>query len=62
MLVVIALALVVQEPSVTLFVLGLAYVASGPVEWLWRRATGAALSELKAPETVPAEPPARTTP
>jgi CDP-diacylglycerol--serine O-phosphatidyltransferase len=61
-LVVIALALVVQEPSVTLFVLGLAYCASGPVEWLWRRATGAALPELQATEALPGEPPARTTP
>ena len=45
-LVVIALALVVQEPSVTLFVLGIAYCLSGPIEWLWRRATGAALPEI----------------
>jgi CDP-diacylglycerol--serine O-phosphatidyltransferase len=62
-LAVIALALVVQEPSVTLFALGLAYVASGPVEWLWRRATGAALTELvQPPAPVPGEPPARPTP
>jgi len=56
-LVVIALALVVQEPSVTLFVLGIAYVASGPVEWLWRRATGATLTELPHPDPLASEPP-----
>ena len=61
-LVVIALALVVQEPSVTLFVLGIAYCASGPAEWVWRRATGATLPEIETPEPVPGEPPARTTP
>jgi CDP-diacylglycerol--serine O-phosphatidyltransferase len=61
-LVVIALALVVQEPSVTLFVLGIAYCVSGPAEWVWRRATGATLPEIETPEPVPAEPPARTTP
>ena len=61
-LVVIALALVVQEPSVTLFVLGIAYCASGPVEWLWRRSTGAALPELAPPEPLPGEPPARMSP
>lgn len=54
-LVVIALLLVVQEPSVTLFCIGVAYVASGPVEWLWRRYTGASLEEVPTPLT--AEPP-----
>jgi CDP-diacylglycerol--serine O-phosphatidyltransferase len=44
-LAVIALALVVFEPSVMLFLLGLAFVASGPVEWLWRRTTGNPLEE-----------------
>jgi len=56
-LVVIALALVVQEPSVTLFVLLVAYVASGPVEWVWRRATGATLTELPHPDPLAGEPP-----
>lgn len=31
-----AITLVVIEPSVTLFVIGLAYVLSGPAEWAWR--------------------------
>ena len=48
-LVVIALLLIVQEPSVTLFAIGVAYVVSGPAEWLWRRSTGATLDEI-APE------------
>ncbi|MDH3520841.1 MAG: CDP-diacylglycerol--serine O-phosphatidyltransferase [Myxococcales bacterium] len=45
-LVVIALLLVIQEPSVTLFVIGVAYIFSGPFEWLWRRYTGGALEEI----------------
>jgi CDP-diacylglycerol--serine O-phosphatidyltransferase len=44
-LVVIALLLVIVEPSVTLFAIGVAYVLSGPVDWLWRRYTGASLEE-----------------
>jgi CDP-diacylglycerol--serine O-phosphatidyltransferase len=52
-LAVLALALVVQEPSVTLFVLGLAYTASGPLEWLWRRGAGRPLERLA--ETTPGE-------
>jgi CDP-diacylglycerol--serine O-phosphatidyltransferase len=58
-LVVIALLLVIQEPSVTLFAIGVAYVCSGPVAWVWRRATGRDLEELPAPELT--DPPARTT-
>lgn len=48
-LVVIALALVLFEPSVMLFVLGLAFVASGPAEWMWRRSTGNTLEETLPP-------------
>ena len=48
-LVVIALLLVIQEPSVTLFALGIAYLGSGPVDWVWRRATGRPLEELPQP-------------
>ena len=54
-LVVIALALIVQEPSVTLFVIGVVYSFSGPVEWVYRRVTGATLEEL--PEATPAGDP-----
>jgi CDP-diacylglycerol--serine O-phosphatidyltransferase len=53
-LAVVALALVVQEPSVTLFVIGIAYAVSGPAEWLWRRAAGRPLEKLSEP--VPSEP------
>jgi CDP-diacylglycerol--serine O-phosphatidyltransferase len=61
-LVVIALALVVQEPSVTLFAMSAAYCASGPVEWIWRRATGARLEESIPAPPLPGEPPSRTAP
>jgi CDP-diacylglycerol--serine O-phosphatidyltransferase len=52
--VVFAIALVVQEPSVSLFTLALIYVASGPIEWLWRLQTHRPLEEIPepvAPET-----------
>ena len=45
---VFAIALIIQEPSVTLFVLGVVYCASGPVEWLWRRHTGRSLELSEA--------------
>jgi CDP-diacylglycerol--serine O-phosphatidyltransferase len=47
-LMVFAIALIINEPSVTLFVISLAYCVSGPVEWLWRRHTGRVL-ELSEP-------------
>jgi CDP-diacylglycerol--serine O-phosphatidyltransferase len=53
-LVVVALTLVAQEPSVTLFAIGIVYALSGPVEWAWRRASHRPLEEL--PEPVPGEP------
>jgi CDP-diacylglycerol--serine O-phosphatidyltransferase len=55
-LVVIAILLVIQEPSVTLFVIGVAYVVSGPIEWIWRRATGRTLEEVSA-ESLTGTPP-----
>jgi len=45
---VLALTLVVIEPKVTLFVIGLAYVLSGPVEWAWRWMGGRPLEETAA--------------
>ena len=45
-LVVVALALVVAEPSVSLFCIGIVYVLSGPVEWGWRRWRDRPLEEL----------------
>jgi hypothetical protein len=35
--VVVALAFIVAEPSVSLFFIGLAYVIWGPAEWAWRK-------------------------
>ena len=48
-IVVFAAALVIQEPSLTLFAIGLAYVLSGPVEWLWRWFTRRPLEEIHEP-------------
>ncbi len=53
-LVVLVLALIVQEPSVSLFFIGIAYTLSGPVEWLWRRTSGRSLEKLSDP--LPSEP------
>jgi CDP-diacylglycerol--serine O-phosphatidyltransferase len=55
--VVFAIALIIQEPSVTLFGIGLVYVLSGPADWLWRRKTGRSLELLEPP----AEPEPTTT-
>jgi CDP-diacylglycerol--serine O-phosphatidyltransferase len=51
---VFAIALVIQEPSVSLFLLGLIYVASGPIESLWRLRAKRPLEEIAPP--VPPEP------
>jgi len=50
-LVILVLAVIVQEPSVSLFAIGLAYVLAGPIEWLWRMLLGRPLEQL--PETLP---------
>lgn len=52
-LVVIALALIIQEPSVTLFVIAVAYAASGPAGWMIRKLLGTQLEELPIPEALP---------
>jgi CDP-diacylglycerol--serine O-phosphatidyltransferase len=54
-LVVFAIALIIQEPSVTLFMLGAVYCASGPVEWVWRRHTGRTLELSEASPPHPSE-------
>ena len=54
-LMVFVIALIINEPSVTLFVICLAYCVSGPVEWLWRRHTGRVL-ELSESEPEPVQP------
>jgi CDP-diacylglycerol--serine O-phosphatidyltransferase len=50
-IVVFTVALVIQEPSLTLFAIGLAYVLSGPAEWLWRWFTHRPLEEIREPLT-----------
>ena len=56
-LVVVALVFVVQEPSVSLFVIGILYAFSGPVGWVWRRARHKPLEEI--PRPTPTEEPAQ---
>ncbi len=53
--VVIALAFIVQEPSVTLFAIGIVYAVSGPIEWLWRWQTGRVLERASPPAATPGE-------
>ncbi|NRA08200.1 MAG: CDP-diacylglycerol--serine O-phosphatidyltransferase [Myxococcales bacterium] len=55
-LVVIALLLIVQEPAVTLFLIGIVYLLSGPVDWLWRRSTGKGLEEVAPLEPAESKP------
>jgi len=57
---VLALAVVIQEPQIALFVIGALYVASGPVEWAWRVLSGRPLEELPPPAAP--ETPAETAP
>jgi len=45
---VIAFAVILSKPAVTLFIAGLLYVGSGPAEWLWRWRTGRPLEEVEA--------------
>ncbi len=47
------LALVVVEPSVSLFLIGIVYIISGPAEWLWRRRVGKPLEPISEPEPEP---------
>ncbi len=54
-LMVLALAVMLSKPSVTFFLVGLAYVASGPVEWLWRWRTGRSLEEIELEGESPVE-------
>lgn len=48
-IVVVAIVLVIQEPSVSLFALSLLYAVSGPIEWLWRLYTKQPLEEIAEP-------------
>jgi CDP-diacylglycerol--serine O-phosphatidyltransferase len=53
-LMVIAFAVILSKPSVTLFLIGLGYAVSGPAEWWWRWRTGRSLEEIGP--ALPAEP------
>ena len=56
-LAVLALVVLLTKPSVTFFLAGVAYVASGPIEAYWRRRTGRPLTELRASEPAGAPAP-----
>jgi CDP-diacylglycerol--serine O-phosphatidyltransferase len=60
-LMVLAFAVMLSKPSVTFFLFGLGFLASGPVEWWWRRRTGRSFEEL-GPAPGHAEPGHGTTP
>ena len=57
-LLVVALVVLLTKPAVTFFLVGVAYVASGPIEALWRWRTGRPLTELRPSEPAPAPGPA----
>jgi phosphatidylserine synthase len=52
-LMVLVLVVIIQEPFVALFSIGVLYIASGPAEWLWRLWAGRPLEPLPTP--APAE-------
>lgn len=52
--IVVTLVVLLQEPEITLFTIGIAYVSSGPIEWIWRRGVGRPREKLPVavvPET-----------
>ena len=52
--IVVGLVVLLQEPEIMLFAIGLLYVPSGPVEWIWRRAAGRPLEKLPTPQVAEA--------
>jgi CDP-diacylglycerol--serine O-phosphatidyltransferase len=50
---VIAFAVILSKPAVTLFIAALLYVSSGPAESLWRWRTGRVLQEAERVESLP---------
>ena len=52
MVAVLAVILLALKPTVTFFLVGIVYVAHGPVAWYWRYRTGRVL-----PSAQPAAPP-----
>jgi CDP-diacylglycerol--serine O-phosphatidyltransferase len=59
---VIAFAVILSKPAVTLFIACLLYVGSGPAEWIWRSRTGRVLEESEAEESLPGHETRGTTP
>jgi CDP-diacylglycerol--serine O-phosphatidyltransferase len=59
-LMVIAFAVILMKPSVTLFLVGIAYCCSGPIESYWRWRTGGSLEEIASEEAVAHETPEGT--
>lgn len=59
---VIAFAVILSKPAVTLFIAGLLYVGSGPAEWIWRWRTGRVLQEAEGVESLPDHETRGTTP
>ncbi len=59
---VIAFAVILSKPAVTLFIAGLLYVGSGPAEWIWRWRTGRVLQEAESVESLPDHETRGTTP
>jgi CDP-diacylglycerol--serine O-phosphatidyltransferase len=51
-LIIVALAVVVQEPFLWLFAIGVAYVTSGPAEWAWRSLAGRGLEPVAEQEPI----------
>jgi len=59
---VIAFAVILSKPAVTLFIVGFLYVGSGPAEWYWRWRTGGVLDEAEKDEPLPGHETRGTTP
>jgi CDP-diacylglycerol--serine O-phosphatidyltransferase len=53
---VIAALVILSEPYVTLFLLGIAYLSSGPIEWAWRRRVGKPIERLPLHDSAHGEP------
>ncbi len=48
-MVIVSIVLII-EPGLNFFLMGVAYVSAGPLEWYWRRRTGRPLEEISAAE------------
>ena len=49
MLTVFAAVIILSKPDVTLFIVGIIYVSSGPIGWAMRMRSGTELEELPNP-------------